>query len=279
MLIWGMQQTTSKVIKGAPFRVAIICLALVSTTALARADDSYVDGISGSVKPMRPHKTIRMVSERVDMWLPKGKVRAQFIFRNEGPATVVQMGFPECGTYPIRGRKRTAFHYFRSFVDGKRFRVKREVQTGDDAWGYQYWWVKKVPFAKGQTRKVVCEYAANPDDMGDGWFAFDYRLDTGGSWKGKIGEAVIVAHFARPEAQTIDSVTPDPTSRTAGKIVWLHRNFKPEQGDDWSLIDVTWQAKAVKRPKGKPGAAAHTPSRSNSSRKALPQTSYPPGAR
>jgi hypothetical protein len=220
-------------------KVAGICLALLSVSA--RPDDSYVDGVGGSVKPMRGHKTIRMVSERVDMWLPKGEVRAQFVFKNEGPATVVEMGFPECGTYPIRGGKRTAFRYFRSLVDGKRFTVKRMVQRGDDAWGYQHWWVKKVPFAKGQTRKVVCEYAANPDDMGRGWYAFDYRLDTGGSWKGNIGEAVIVAHFADPKAQTIETVSPDPAGKSGDKIVWRCMNFKPEAYGDWWLIDVTWR--------------------------------------
>src|SRR5258706_15602572 len=69
------------------------CFLAVASRALS--DDAYVEGAGGVVRGMRGHRNIRMVSEEVRIKLPEGNVEAKFIFKNEGPATDVTIGFPE----------------------------------------------------------------------------------------------------------------------------------------------------------------------------------------
>src|ERR1043165_5702005 len=89
----------------------IAAWAFLFATVTARADDAYVEGGSGVVRALRGHPAIRMVSEEVDITVPAGKVTAKFVFRNEGPATEVIIGFPEEGK---DGTERTHMKGFRS---------------------------------------------------------------------------------------------------------------------------------------------------------------------
>src|SRR5436309_1203389 len=91
----------------------------------AGCDDAYVEGASGVVRALRGHPAIRMVSEEVHITLPAGKVEAKFVFKNEGPATEVVIGFPEEGK---DGTGETHMKGFRSAVDGQAVNVAKWIQ-------------------------------------------------------------------------------------------------------------------------------------------------------
>lgn len=67
--------------------------------APAQANDSAVTGVGGRWKRLdKEHSSVKMVSETVDIWI-RGRefytTEANFVFHNDGPAVVVEMGFPE----------------------------------------------------------------------------------------------------------------------------------------------------------------------------------------
>src|SRR5438270_7298538 len=96
----------------------IVCVGLALCMASAgKADDGYVTGVGGAACLMHGHPTIRMVSEEVHIQLPEGKVSAQFVFKNEGAATTVEIGFPEKGK-DVLPRSRSHMVGFQSLVDG-----------------------------------------------------------------------------------------------------------------------------------------------------------------
>jgi hypothetical protein len=209
------------------------------TTGFAFADDGDIEGVGGSIKLLKGHKTIRMVSEDVRIKLPEGTVRATFVFRNEGPATSVKMGFPESGNNASTSSKtRTRFGYFRSYVDGQRFKVKREGNLARDMEGdYHTWWTKSLRFGKHQTRVVVNEYQGGfgGDTSNDAYF--NYVLSTGASWKGKIGRARITVDVAGLGRVSGLTGGPEGYTRRNHKFSWDLRNLEPSADDD---VYVRW---------------------------------------
>lgn len=209
--------------------------------ATARADDGAVSGIGGTVKMLKGPPTIRMVSEAVSIKVPEGNVRASFVFLNEGPATTVTMGFPESGEGPDGStRGKTAFSYFRSFVDGKPVKCRLWPKSEDeDAQTYDYWWVKNVHFAAHQRRVVVDEYGGSGGGATDGSQWIPYNLLTGATWKGTIGYARIVADVKALGDDTYYTA-PENCKRVGTNLIWEFRNLKPSEEDDTDGICVTW---------------------------------------
>jgi hypothetical protein len=215
----------------------IVLLLLLPT--LVFADDGAIEGVGGNIKLLRGHKTIRMVSEDVRIKLPEGSVRATFVFRNEGPATTVKIGFPESGDNagPTSERK-SGFGYFRSYVDGQRIRVKREGKLAQDQDGeYHTWWTKNVRFGRNQTRVIANEFQGGlgGDTSNDAYFS--YVLSTGASWKGKIGRARITVDVA--DLGRVSGLTggPDGYTRRNHKFSWDLRNLEPTGDDD---VYIRW---------------------------------------
>lgn len=160
------------------------------------------------------HPTVRMVRERVtlDISSKTANVRCRYVFRNEGKACDVVMGFPDEGyALPSRyqelvrearanGQKpppvlEFGLRNFRAFVDGT------EVSTKIEAADMGAFHTKHVHFGAWQTRLVEDRYVRRVDRFE----AFDfpgydqrfvsYILRTGATWKGPISESVIVCRF------------------------------------------------------------------------------------
>jgi hypothetical protein len=134
------------------------CLFLLGSSHLnVFADDAALEAVGGNLSPMKGHPAIRMVGEEVHIKLPDGKVEARFVFKNEGPATTITIGFPEQGkdTMP---RRPSHLVSFKSWVDGKLVSTKQvfteKPEDGGNDYYYKSWWIKKVPFAKGQTLTI-----------------------------------------------------------------------------------------------------------------------------
>lgn len=195
----------------------------------ADADDAAVQGVGGAMEAMREHPSVVMQSECVEARVsPAGAdVHCIFIFRNQGPATDVKMGFPERGGGDIDVDHPQGFRSFRCWVDGKPAQTKiegfRVERKGPTSW--KRWRTKDVRFGTGQTRRVEVRYQDNMGEISDGSRFFVYQMRTGASWKGSIGRARVTADFAHmPGWSTSDGAIMD-----GRRIAREWRDFEPKQ--------------------------------------------------
>ena len=194
-------------------RVRLI-FTLMSIAALGAANDAWV-GYSGSPKLMKGHPTVRMVSEVVKITVYKEYLLAdcRFVFKNEGPATSVRMGFPDWASSDDGiGPKKSNYTWFKSNVNGKAVKTKL-VGGRDYGDGFQ---IKDVAFRRGETKTVRDRYrmriaiAATSEGDKYGFISgVEYILHTGASWKGKIGRSEVIVNFKKESGFP---VRPNPTS-------------------------------------------------------------------
>lgn len=227
--------------------------AVFAFSMTTHANDSAFGGVGGTAYPLNKGQTqVRMVSEHVYVQLPECKVKTVFVFKNEGPATTVKMGFPEEGFYAnsklfVSKNGKSSFKYFRSRVDGKPVQTQL-IQRNWKKWGhyidYKHWWVKSVPFKKGQTRVVVNEYQTQPGEIGGMLQGFNYIVQTGANWKGNISNATItvdVSHLLK-QGSKVDKVSPSGYKKVGQTYVWERKNFAPKPSDN---IEVLWPNKPL----------------------------------
>ena len=192
-----------------------VCLLAFGLQISSRANDFGVAGIGGTYFPIKgEHPSIRMVREkiRIDVFQSlKAKewdsdyyydTAVDFVFRNDGEATEVEMAFPEFseGAGADEPAKDTSFRFFRTSVNGKSVKVSRIVASRKLSSGLSCdaLWVKKVVFAKGETKSVRVAYRSEWGNlMGTrslaGSFA-SYNF-TGGNWKGKVDESELTVYL------------------------------------------------------------------------------------
>ncbi|MHB9026330.1 MAG: hypothetical protein ACYC7E_19500 [Armatimonadota bacterium] len=178
-------------------RCWIACLACMIVASVCLANDSAVAGEGGRVRMLLGEQTtIRMVKEtvRMEVYPAYYDVTVEFTFQNEGPATTVQMGFPESGVGDIRAgdyHTRTGFRSFRTWVDEQPVTARRlPAKVHDEVGHYQAFWVKDVSFARDQTRQVRVAYRANKGDSSTGEHFARYDF-TGGNWKGTVDDSTL----------------------------------------------------------------------------------------
>ncbi len=179
-------------------------LLLLLAPAFAHSDDGGLTN-GGAPRLLGHHPSIRMARERVVVTIrPQGyHVDATFVFRNEGAACAVRMGFPdenepnESDPGPGVWAKPTAsLEHFRSWVDGKAVATTL-VRNVKDA---TTWHTKRVAFGRGATRRVRVAYDADGGGATNSGAKTirqaNYVMRTGASWKGRIGRAELVVRFA-----------------------------------------------------------------------------------
>ena len=166
----------------------------------ATANDASSSGVGGSWRMLKgEHRHVQMVREHVRIVPAWGgfQTTADFVFRNYGAATTVEMGFPESQDGVDRDgaeslayfRSHPTFSRFRSWVDGRRVRVRRHVNRETHRVGAL--WVKTIRFARNQTRHVRVRYVSSSGGgASDGmmWVAYNF---TGGNWRGEVEESVL----------------------------------------------------------------------------------------
>jgi hypothetical protein len=172
--------------------LVVSAIASLLCSSFALADDAAWTYVGGAGN-FSNNKQIRMVSERVDVRLrdKRSHFHAEFVFRNEGPATSVQMAFPEAA-HGHPPKTKGVIRGFYSTVDGSRVRVKRHAQKIGSYQGSEYYavWLKRVHFNANQTRRVAVDYWADNGDIGD-FVQNNYILKTGATWKGNIGDCLV----------------------------------------------------------------------------------------
>ncbi|MBI1755867.1 MAG: DUF4424 family protein [Fimbriimonas ginsengisoli] len=196
----------------------MICLAPLVAMLAATFDDGFL--VSGGAPRLQTNgtATVRMVSEDIDAKISDHgvDVTCRFVFRNEGPACTVRMGFPDETPPPDNysmdssGRSRVyhGLEGFRTTVDGRSVRTKIEATTTHFACFHTKW----VHFEAGQRHTVVDRYhhrmsggvsaiasEYDPPEREPYCYLkqFEYILHTGATWKGPIGSVRITVKFDR----------------------------------------------------------------------------------
>jgi len=208
-----------------PISILFILFALTSVWA----DDGAMEGVGGSLRPMQEHPSIHMLSERVIIDLSPGNVEVDcsFTFKNDGPATMVRMGFPESGGgTDVDPKHPNGFSHFETWIDGVRVQARIEGLEGQDQ-SWERWRVKKVRFAKGQKRLIRVRYGGGIGGTSDGTCYFEYRLDTGASWKGKIGKVDLTIRLKGFQRYWHVGMSPSGYQRKGNLITWHWENLEP----------------------------------------------------
>jgi hypothetical protein len=185
------------------YRAAAFCLLTFSFCLHeASANDSAFSGTSGTPKLMRgEHRQIAMQSEKIVITADDKfyDTTVDFVFRNDGGAANVQMGFPESSYGDVEAGTKSTFVRFETAVDGRRVPAKRLVVNGDQEQGFESYWLKTVRFAPRQTRRVRVSYRSPMGGTTD-WGtrnALVYAF-TGQNWKGKVKRSDLEIRVKQP---------------------------------------------------------------------------------
>jgi hypothetical protein len=167
------------------------------------ANDSAFSGVSGTPKPLKgEHRFIAMQSEKVLICASSSTYDTvvDFVFRNDGGATSVQMGFPESSYGDVAAVKKSTFLSFDTYVDGRKVAAQRIVTSGSDGeGGVEAYWLKTVTFARHQTRRVRVAYRS-PMGGNTDWGSHNALVYafTGKNWKGLVDRSDLEVRVAKP---------------------------------------------------------------------------------
>jgi hypothetical protein len=165
------------------------------------ANDSAFSGVGGTPKPLRgEHRSIVMQSEKVSIVANDATYDTvvDFVFRNDGRATSVQMGFPESSYGDVSADKKSTFLSFATYVDGRKVAARRIVTSGGEG-GTEAYWLKTVTFGPRQTRRIRVAYRS-PMGGTTEWgthSALSYVF-TGQNWKGKVDRSDLEVRITKP---------------------------------------------------------------------------------
>lgn len=185
------------------FLACVLAGTLFFAAVPALANDTAVGGAGGTVVPMTGDG-VRLEAETVQVILHRrfASYRIDFLFRNEGPAQTLKLGFP----FPqgSDGAPHVPPASVRAWSDGTSLPVTRD--TGTDNGTDVEWWLHDVTFEAGATHVRVEYYAAptlSPGTPGslslpEGMTSLDvetavfpYTVHTGAGWAGTIGKSII----------------------------------------------------------------------------------------
>ena len=209
-----------------------LLLFLLCFNGKAVADDSAITNIGGTIRPMDEHPSVRLLAEHVHARILKKHALVECIFflQNEGPESIVEMGFP-CYTGEDTGQ----FEYFESYVDGQK--VDIEILE-DKQQSPSVWYCKEVRFKEGALKVIRNVYKSGygGNTMGDIWFT--YVLHTGASWRGTIGSVNIVLSFEDFDTDKLFEIEPSGYEMDNEEVRWTLTDFEPEK--PWDVVKAMW---------------------------------------
>lgn len=235
-------------------KLFLVGVVVVLTSLAARANDSSLKGVGGTVRPtVGENKAIRMVRETVVLTARKNDyvTRADFLFSNEtGKAQVVSMGFPEGNFGDVNAKqamKKTGFRGFKTLVDGRAITAKRVLLKEADESGFDTYWAKTVRFEPRQKRHVRVEFSSPyGDTVHWGMTKILSYWFTGKNWRGKVGESVLEVRIIQPGTWRVVTNNDSPRPLTfqvkttpreaAFRHVW--RNWEAQNGVRFGLERV-----------------------------------------
>jgi|GEM_PF-1522035 len=159
---------------------------------------------------VREHPSVRMVDERVDIYLHRcgATVEAEFRFVNDGAATTVDMFYPLTWSKSAVGYD---FELYKVENDGTIKTLDFDIpKHAEDEIDHETAAVWAMPFESGEEIRVLCRYVAGYGWTTEGYnqprwqletqeeglcpYSARYIIDTGGAWKGPIGHGIIAFH-------------------------------------------------------------------------------------
>ncbi len=212
-------------------RTLLVALLVALCAASAIADDGGVTVVGGAVQILDEHSDVRMVSADItaDMhaWTTTD-VRCEYWLKNEGKGQMVTLGFPD-----TPGRTESPnFHLdnFRSWADGKALRVSLYDSPKEQKSRIKRWYVRKLWFAPGQTRRIVNTYEQPHGSSVGGPHYFPYTIWTAGSWKGPISKMTITVRWREPylwNYQPPKRFEPPTISSDRRTLTWAWADLEP----------------------------------------------------
>ena len=168
-------------------------------------------------------------------------VRVNTTFKNFGPDTVVQIGFPfgyydpgEIDTLP-NGEYCNANPEFQVKVNGRSVRTypKRGIENPDlDNLKFALVYTFHVRFKKGEMKSVIQTYTVGGGGNSIGERYFNYILKTGSLWKDSIKSLFISLKLSRKDVKYWQSISPQVSdTKQTGKSIefhWRYENVKPD---------------------------------------------------
>jgi hypothetical protein len=243
-------------LKGIKYFLILCCFFIVNTSY---ADDAAYFGDGADVYPLQ-HTDVQLVSETITIidyrslnsnkydlkyrWL----VQVNMTFKNHGPDTSFQMGFPLFAGEDNEGDDndddsagKAINVHFRTWIDGKEIRIteKRGIPSpvnrsyrGRPLNGLpQRVFTYPVTFKKDETKKITHSYNVGGYFDSIGSWKFTYILRTGALWKDNIEDVTIYYKTHSSQAQNIGCIMPkEQDSSLAGNeltLIWKFSNYKP----------------------------------------------------
>ena len=205
-------------------RAALAVLLLLLTSVAAADPQPMTSG--GQVAPTTSTEiAIAREDLAIDVGFEEMEVDATLILENRGEAKALDVGFP-CDVKP--GPLVTGLGCQTRLdvsIDGRPV-TQRLVKTGATTRN----WVWPMRFARGQSVRLEVHYLSpmhnDRYERGvDGMGSFYYRLRTGASWAGRIGELNMVVTVP---SEGLVNVEPAGYVRTRGTLTWHLTDFEPE---------------------------------------------------
>lgn len=215
----------------------------LSFPAYAYADDAVIGRTPEGVYPMMDTE-VEMTSESIIVDLDRSEVECTFTFLNTGEAREVSMGFPgklneDMGSM-FSDDVSLSLSDFRAYVNGVEIPVEKEkgVQPEIDMPFYNEWYTFTVPFGAEETVTVNNTYTYQPSYNSIGDVFTGYVLQTGATWKGRIGKARVEFKLGSVKPWQIEQLRPGGFRFEGNSIIWERSSIEPTY--DLEILYNTW---------------------------------------
>lgn len=199
------------------------------------ANDSELGTNGGNVFPVKKSQ-IKMLSEKIEVWLQKekAKVVCEFKLYNPDKPQKIKVGFPNYIEFNTTGDDYSKpLIDFKTYLNGKIIKVADEKElikvansTNPNLKNTNYWKTWEINFDKNETKLVKNTYTAEyGNDVFNNKF-FSYILKTGANWNGAIKSGEIIIHF---ENISFNEIEPHFSSLNNSVLRWKLKNYIPNQ--------------------------------------------------
>lgn len=224
--------------------LGVLLVLAFALASCASGDDAAVNNVGGMIRLMDEHPHVRLVAEHVHARIFRNctLVECVFILRNDGPASVVRLGFPDHSGGAVSPEHDRQFEFFHSYVNGKA--VDATLSAAEtQIRGFTYWWTKEVTFKEGETKVIRDVYRGGlgGDTSFHRWFS--YLLHTGASWAGPIGVVSVVISLEDFGTDQLQQIKPPGYDMDEHEIRWVFTDYEPNH--NWEEITVEWRSNPV----------------------------------
>jgi hypothetical protein len=231
--------------------LAIVVL-MTSVPPIVQADDSVYFGDGYHVYPIE-NSDVQLVAEKIviadnqafggDLKKKADRftINVDMTFKNQGPDTTLQMGFPVLAD-DRDGKLVEIDTHFRTWVNGKEVAITKKQGIPNPLKGD--WHFSKtvytyiVSFKRGETQKIKHSYNVGGSFSSVKRWELQYILRTGALWNGVIEDFALTYKTHIAKAKDIIGFLPrEQRSVSRGKELYLFWNFKKfEPKNDFLVI-------------------------------------------